>query len=172
VRTKELAGSLAGLAGVVLICQRSLLHDACTRYTAPPLHGRVRGDLRQLKYEGRLLGMCRDFGIGASAAALLLEQLTAVLVCPVGVSRAGRVSFSWITAGLNVTPTRAVLVSLCKGCWMSPLKVLYRTGAYELQLQPDTLWASMTVLFKPSVCSADVQQTVMPQQAAHRGSSR
>jgi hypothetical protein len=78
------------------------------------------------------------------------------------VSRAGCVSFSWISAGLNVPP-KGAFVSLCwvAGCHLSEWCI--EPACYQTQLQPEALLASATVLIGASACSAGVQQALTPQ---------
>lgn len=75
LRAREPAASLAGTAGVIMIYQRSLLRDIQCDDRARPLEGWVRGDLRLLERDGHQIGLCGGFGLGAPAAALVLEQL-------------------------------------------------------------------------------------------------
>jgi hypothetical protein len=90
------------------------------------------------------------------------DPLDARLVCVVSVSRAGRVSFSWINAELSVPPKRA-FVSLCwaAGCHLTEWCI--EPACYQMQLQPEALLASATVLIGASAWSAGVQQALTPQ---------
>ncbi|MFF4188082.1 nucleoside phosphorylase [Streptomyces sp. NPDC001691] len=78
LRLREPDATLSGLAGVVLIYQRSLLAHATTHYPGRPLTGWVRAELHRVEHDGHLLGVCGAFGLGAPAAALVTEQLIAL----------------------------------------------------------------------------------------------
>ncbi|MEV5506629.1 nucleoside phosphorylase [Streptomyces orinoci] len=71
LRTRVPAATLASTAGVIMLYQRSLFREV----QAGALDGWVRGDLRLLEHRGRTIGICGGFGLGAPAAALVLEQL-------------------------------------------------------------------------------------------------
>ncbi|MER7109437.1 nucleoside phosphorylase [Streptomyces sp. NPDC000229] len=77
VRTWQPAATLAGLDGVVLTYQRRVLDQAGTAHRSSRLNW-VRGDLLVLERRGRWLAVCGGFGLGAPAAALVLEQLIAL----------------------------------------------------------------------------------------------
>jgi hypothetical protein len=78
------------------------------------------------------------------------------------VSRAGCVSFGWISAGLNVPPKRA-FVSLCwvAGCHLSEWCI--EPACHQTQLLPEALLAWATVLIGASACSAGLQRALTPQ---------
>jgi uridine phosphorylase len=77
VRTREPAAALAEVDGVVLVYQRHMMELVSSRYRARQV-GWVRGDLLLLEHQGRRLGVCGGFGLGAPASALVLEQLVAL----------------------------------------------------------------------------------------------
>ncbi|RCG24088.1 phosphorylase [Streptomyces diacarni] len=70
--------SLSGLDGVAMVYQPRLLEYALHRYRPRVLEGWVRGQLLIVQHDGRTLGICGGFGIGAPAAVLVLEQLVAL----------------------------------------------------------------------------------------------
>ncbi|MGK5543379.1 nucleoside phosphorylase [Streptomyces sp. URMC 127] len=75
MRTREPDATLDHLGGVILLYQRSLLRDVLSTCQARPLSGWVRGDLWFIEHDGWRVGICGGFGLGAPAAALVLEQL-------------------------------------------------------------------------------------------------
>ncbi|MFF8283491.1 nucleoside phosphorylase [Streptomyces albus] len=71
--------TLTGTGGAILLYQQRLLDHACSRYRTQPRPGWVRrGQLHLTEYHGRRLALCGGFGLGAPAAALVLEQLIAL----------------------------------------------------------------------------------------------
>nr|WP_223184732.1 nucleoside phosphorylase [Streptomyces sp. CBMA152] len=78
VRRRDPNATLSGTAGVVLVYQQPLLDHALASYPTRPLHHWVRGDLRTLNVNGHPVALCGGFGVGAPAAALVLEQLIAL----------------------------------------------------------------------------------------------
>ncbi|MEU7148630.1 phosphorylase [Streptomyces sp. NPDC045456] len=78
IRARHPHATLTGLAGVLLLYQRTVLQDAQARFTARPLPGWVRGELSVVEHQDTAVGLCGGFGPGAPAAGLVLEQLLAL----------------------------------------------------------------------------------------------
>ncbi|MBG7704811.1 nucleoside phosphorylase [Streptomyces sp. MC1] len=77
IQGRDPAASLKTADGVVLLYQRSLMQHAATAYPGQHLPW-VRGDLLLVERRGRSLAICGGFGLGAPAAALVLEQVIAL----------------------------------------------------------------------------------------------
>ncbi|MET9428162.1 nucleoside phosphorylase [Streptomyces sp. NPDC003036] len=77
LRARLPTATLAYVDGVVLVYQRRVLDHAASAYPSRRLNW-VRGGLLVLERQGRRLGVCGGFGLGAPAAALVLEQLVAL----------------------------------------------------------------------------------------------
>ncbi|MFF9076573.1 nucleoside phosphorylase [Streptomyces sp. NPDC014646] len=77
VKARQPTATLAGLGGAVLVYQRRVLERAASSHRCRRLDW-VRGDLYVLKHRGRWLAVCGGFGLGAPAAALVVEQLVAL----------------------------------------------------------------------------------------------
>ncbi|AEM88976.1 nucleoside phosphorylase [Streptomyces violaceusniger] len=78
VRARYPAATLGHCAGAVLVYQPRLMNHIRSRYRPLQRQGWIRGDLRILNRTGRKIAVCGDFGLGAPAAALVLEQLIAL----------------------------------------------------------------------------------------------
>ncbi|AWN24825.1 nucleoside phosphorylase [Streptomyces sp. NEAU-S7GS2] len=79
VRTRHPGATLADTAGTVLIYQRALLEHARTQPHTRSTTGWVRGDLLIHEPPGHHpVAICGGFGVGGPAAALAVEQLTAL----------------------------------------------------------------------------------------------
>jgi uridine phosphorylase len=78
VRTRHPAASLSGFDGTVLLYQQHTMDHARATYQPRRLERWVRGDLHVLERHGHTLAICGEFGLGAPAASLLLEQLIAL----------------------------------------------------------------------------------------------
>ncbi|GCD40866.1 phosphorylase [Streptomyces paromomycinus] len=78
VRSRHPHATLSGLAGVILVYQRTVLYDAHARFAVHPLPGWARGELGLIERHGATVGLCGGFGPGAPAAGLVLEQLIAL----------------------------------------------------------------------------------------------
>ncbi|MBY8869878.1 nucleoside phosphorylase [Streptomyces sennicomposti] len=80
VRGRYPQATLAGIDGAVLLYQRPVLERAKASYPSRRLNW-VRGELFMLERQGRQgrqVAVCGGFGLGAPAAALVLEQLIAL----------------------------------------------------------------------------------------------
>ncbi|WP_053675784.1 nucleoside phosphorylase [Streptomyces sp. WM4235] len=78
VRAGHPTANLAGVNGVVLLYQTQLLEYARSRYDTRPCPGWVRGHLDLAEDDGGTFALCGGFGLGAPAAALIVEQLAAL----------------------------------------------------------------------------------------------
>ncbi|OCC11503.1 nucleoside phosphorylase [Streptomyces sp. PTY087I2] len=78
VRTTDPEADLSTLDGVVLLYQGRLLEHALRTYRTRLCPGWVRGDLHLVEDQGRMFALCGGFGLGAPAAALVVEQLAAL----------------------------------------------------------------------------------------------
>ncbi|GHG05811.1 nucleoside phosphorylase [Streptomyces filamentosus] len=77
VRSRAPGATLADHDGAVLVYQDRVLAHAVANYGGRRTDW-VRGNLRLLERRGRRLAVCGGFGLGAPAAALVLEQLIAL----------------------------------------------------------------------------------------------
>ncbi|MFJ3300123.1 nucleoside phosphorylase [Streptomyces bacillaris] len=78
VRTTDPEADLSTLDGVVLLYQGRLQEHALRTYRTRPRPGWVRGGLHLVEDPGRRFALCGGFGLGAPAAALIVEQLAAL----------------------------------------------------------------------------------------------
>ncbi|MFJ2223680.1 nucleoside phosphorylase [Streptomyces anulatus] len=78
VRTTDPEADLAPFDGVVLLYQGRILEHALRTYRTHPRPGWVRGGLHLVEDQGRGFALCGGFGLGAPAAALVVEQLVAL----------------------------------------------------------------------------------------------
>ncbi|MFE7337017.1 nucleoside phosphorylase [Streptomyces griseus] len=78
VRTTDPDADLSTFDGVVLLYQGRLLEHALRTYRTSPRPGWVRGGLHLVEDQGRRFALCGGFGLGAPAAALVVEQLAAL----------------------------------------------------------------------------------------------
>ncbi|QWQ45155.1 nucleoside phosphorylase [Streptomyces sp. YPW6] len=78
VRTTDSDADLSTFDGVVLLYQGRLLEHALRTYRTSPRPGWVRGGLHLVEAQGRGFALCGGFGLGAPAAALVVEQLAAL----------------------------------------------------------------------------------------------
>lgn len=75
VRARHPGATLKHFVGIVIVYQTQVMEYAHKRYRPRPLNRWIRGDLRMFDHHGHTFGLCGGFGVGAPAAALILEQL-------------------------------------------------------------------------------------------------
>lgn len=78
VRLSDPDADLATTDGAVLLYQGRLLEHAQRSYRTRSRPGWVRGGLHLADHQGRSFALCAGFGLGAPAAALVIEQLVAL----------------------------------------------------------------------------------------------
>ncbi|MFE9846567.1 nucleoside phosphorylase [Streptomyces goshikiensis] len=78
VRDADPDAGLESAAGVVMLYQRRLLDHALSRYRHRERPGWTRGGLFLLEHGAHTVAVCGGFGLGAPAAALVMEQLIAL----------------------------------------------------------------------------------------------
>ncbi|MFD9428486.1 MULTISPECIES: nucleoside phosphorylase [unclassified Streptomyces] len=78
VRLGDPEADLSTIDGAVLLYQGWLLEHAHRNYRTCPRPGWVRGGLHLAYHQGRSFALCAGFGLGAPAAALVVEQLVAL----------------------------------------------------------------------------------------------
>ncbi|MFD7027451.1 nucleoside phosphorylase [Streptomyces sp. NPDC059917] len=78
VRSRHPGAELETCQGVVLLYQDSVLRRAVARYQPTLREGWCRGELWLTEHEGVRVALCGRFGLGAPAAALVLEQLASL----------------------------------------------------------------------------------------------
>ncbi|MBB4781846.1 nucleoside phosphorylase [Streptomyces rapamycinicus] len=75
VRARHPGATLKHFAGIVIVYQAHVMEYADRCYRPRLLNEWIRGDLRMFDHHGHAFGLCGGFGVGAPAAALVLEQL-------------------------------------------------------------------------------------------------
>ncbi|WP_044366777.1 hypothetical protein [Streptomyces natalensis] len=78
VRERAPNAGLDDCAGVILLYQSSVLRRTISQYQPSLPEDWCRGELRFIAHEGKRVALCGGFGVGAPAAALVLEQLVSL----------------------------------------------------------------------------------------------
>ncbi|MEU1311024.1 nucleoside phosphorylase [Streptomyces cinnamoneus] len=150
LRAREPDASLDNLGGVILLYQRSLLRHVLAARKASLLDGWVRGDLWLVRQNGRWLGLCGGFGLGAPAAALVLEQLIALgitRVITVGTAAALQPD---LCAGDLVVCTQALRDEGLSHHYLAPSRYAHPSGTLTDHLTQALQTADLTVRRGPT----------------------